>query len=278
MENQRYAIIIGAMKCGTSSLFALMTKHPQIIGSIIKEPEFFSPILRPNKRIHNYATYRELWPENLGVADPVLMEASTGYTKIPKQTGVAQRMHDYGIRPKLIYCVRNPIDRVASQYNFSLEKRFFAAGSKITDALYYNYSRYFTQLEPYRQTFGLHNIHIVDFDDIKIDARSVAQGLTRFLEIDGTFSFPIPERRNETRAVSQRAMRVYTSPRLSRYYWNLPRGPRNTLHKLYLKRGRKAPFAKLTQDQREFLYDELREDILRFGETFNFPVEKWGFV
>ena len=39
----RPAMIIGAMKCGTSSLFDLLARHPCIAGSIDKEPEFFAP-------------------------------------------------------------------------------------------------------------------------------------------------------------------------------------------------------------------------------------------
>lgn len=46
------------------------------------------------------------------------MEASTGYAKYPKRKNVPQRMFDLGIKPKFIYIVRNPIDRINSEINY----------------------------------------------------------------------------------------------------------------------------------------------------------------
>ena len=39
---EQYALIIGAMKCATTSLFAYLAEHPAIAPSTVKEPEFFS--------------------------------------------------------------------------------------------------------------------------------------------------------------------------------------------------------------------------------------------
>jgi hypothetical protein len=36
----RFGLIIGAAKCGTTSLFSYLQSHPQICGSRVKEPKF----------------------------------------------------------------------------------------------------------------------------------------------------------------------------------------------------------------------------------------------
>ena len=42
IPEDRYALIIGAMKCATTSLFSYLAEHPAIAPAKIKEPEFFS--------------------------------------------------------------------------------------------------------------------------------------------------------------------------------------------------------------------------------------------
>lgn len=44
IPHDRYLLIIGAMKCGTSSLYDYLSGHPQLCPALIKEPEYFPPI------------------------------------------------------------------------------------------------------------------------------------------------------------------------------------------------------------------------------------------
>ena len=48
------------------------------------------------------------------------MEASTGYTKFDER-GAAEAIHAYGLRPRLIYIVRDPFERIELHYNFMLQ-------------------------------------------------------------------------------------------------------------------------------------------------------------
>ena len=40
-EPKRFGLIIGAMKCGTTTLFNHLACHPQLAASRVKEPSFF---------------------------------------------------------------------------------------------------------------------------------------------------------------------------------------------------------------------------------------------
>ncbi len=42
MMINNFALIIGAMKCGTTSLFSYLAQHPEISACQPKEPDFFS--------------------------------------------------------------------------------------------------------------------------------------------------------------------------------------------------------------------------------------------
>jgi hypothetical protein len=77
-----YAIIIGSMKCGTSSLYSYLEGHPEICPAVGKEPEFFSENQAITVQVDNYS-----------VNDSVhkyALEASTGYTKYPSEPYVAK--------------------------------------------------------------------------------------------------------------------------------------------------------------------------------------------
>ncbi len=50
-----YAMIIGAMKCGTTSLYDYLQGHPEICSAITKEPEFFSENQDHGVQVKNYS-------------------------------------------------------------------------------------------------------------------------------------------------------------------------------------------------------------------------------
>ena len=106
-----YVLIIGAMKCGTTTLFDYLARHPQIAASRYKEVGFFA--------------FEEKWAlgfdwyEQHFNFDPTKhlygLEASTDYTKYPFCTGVAERMAAAAPRRfKLIYVMRHPLRRIES--------------------------------------------------------------------------------------------------------------------------------------------------------------------
>ena len=105
-----YAIIIGSMKCGTSSLYSYLAQHPEICPAASKEPEFFSENQGHGVKVEKY---EDLWNFGMSVHRYAL-EASTGYTKYPMEPNVAKNIRDYGIKPKFIYVIRNPFDRIQS--------------------------------------------------------------------------------------------------------------------------------------------------------------------
>jgi hypothetical protein len=102
-------IIIGAMKAGTTSLYAYLTEHQQIERALTKEVHFFD---------HHYARgvawYRANFPliEELG-SDRITGEASPHYLVHPH---AAERIAKVTPDVRLLALLRNPVDRAISHY------------------------------------------------------------------------------------------------------------------------------------------------------------------
>ncbi|NER51570.1 MAG: hypothetical protein F6J92_33995, partial [Symploca sp. SIO1A3] len=109
MKNN-FAVIIGAMKCGTTSLFYYLSEHPQITAAKDKEPHFFS---YDSNFAKGMSCYQALWdwqPEHL-----IALEASSTYTMHPKYLDVPERIAQVkDAEFRFIYVMRHPFARIES--------------------------------------------------------------------------------------------------------------------------------------------------------------------
>lgn len=185
IPDDAYVMIIGAMKCATTSLYDYLNAHPAICPAACKEPEFFS-----ENQSHglSVARYQDLWSFDCQ-AHRYALEASTGYTKFPSEPNVARHIHDHGLWPYFIYVVRNPFDRIASHFNFmsDFDPDWDHA---ITDGHLIETSNYYLQLEQFRRYFPDDRIHVIDFDDMATQPQTVLKGVYDFL---GLFPYYFPE-------------------------------------------------------------------------------------
>lgn len=113
-------IVIGAQRSGTSSLFAYLAQHPQLIPSYRKEVHFFDGGL--DHRVDTYqkgpAWYRAHFARQRAGATRKAFEASPFYMPHPL---VPQRIARLMPDVKLIAILRNPTERAISHYFFSRE-------------------------------------------------------------------------------------------------------------------------------------------------------------
>lgn len=106
-------MIIGFMKCATTSLYEYMVQHPQILPTSYKELMFFN-----NDRFFQMGIdwYLANFPLISSDSGCITGEASTLYVHYSK---VAQRVKDFFPKIKLIVMLRNPVDRAISHYFFN---------------------------------------------------------------------------------------------------------------------------------------------------------------
>lgn len=194
------AIIIGAAKSATTSLFHRLIQHPAIFnksqhhqeGSKIsfnkdKELCFFSddPI---------YAKGMDWYTDHFANAraDQLCIEASTNYTRWPQLPATAERMAKHVPNARLIYIVRHPVDRAYSHYVHRYTRElhpgepFRAAFEEHVevDPMCIDSSLYMKQLERFLEHYPRSAIHVLLTSDLKRHPRSTLDAVCQFLEID----------------------------------------------------------------------------------------------
>jgi hypothetical protein len=107
-------LIIGAQKCGTTSLHYYLCEHPDVYRARRKEIDYFWNDKKYNIRHSAYYHSQFPLPNKLPI-NGVVFEASPEYIYNPK---CASRIYTYNPDIKLILILRNPIDRAFSAWNF----------------------------------------------------------------------------------------------------------------------------------------------------------------
>jgi hypothetical protein len=99
-------IIVGAARCGTTSLYRNMIQHPSIVPASKKEIHYFDNGFR-----QGISWYRSQFIDNMGRA--ITGEASPYYMYHPL---APRRIANVLPNVKLIVLLRNPVDRAYSNY------------------------------------------------------------------------------------------------------------------------------------------------------------------
>lgn len=248
--------VIGAAKCGTTSLHAYLDLHPDISMSSRKEPAFFVSGRIYRRQVTDRERYLELF-------DPLALrrgESSVFYSSWPIYKGVPRRIHEAAPDARLIYLVRDPVERVPSQYvqqqvnrePGSLRYRGNSLGEVLADL---DPTRnpivakglYMTQIRQYLEFFPKESILVLDSDELLHDRKATLDQICQFLEVGPMPDDPrIDEERNRAESKAQEAewyVRLAHSASLRSLVDRLPGSVRDRL----VRGAQKAvsrPFAK----------------------------------
>ena len=189
-----HVVVIGAMKSGTTALFQTLRQHPEIAPSHVKETNFFCVARPRDLEPQRYAAHWSFDPSRHRWA----LEASTNYAKLPCFTNPAVFAHRLSpARFRFIYMVRDPVERIRSQYLHSLAEGWIQRPiheGVLEQALLI--SNYHFQSMPYLYSFGEDAFLVVRYEDFVQDRERVLQRICGFLEIDATFPFRDPGSQN----------------------------------------------------------------------------------
>jgi len=171
-------VIIGAMKCGTSSLHAQLAAQDGFLMSEPKEPNFFSD---DDVFARGLDWYRSLFRGGEGVLKG---ESSTHYTKRPTYPACFERLSAALPEARFIYVMRDPLDRLVSHYihEWTMGNVKGALTEEIeTRRELIDYGRYAYQLEPYLDHYGKERILPVFFERMKADPQGELSRIGAFL-------------------------------------------------------------------------------------------------
>lgn len=160
-------LVVGAMKCGTTTLAAQLAQQPGIFMTTPKEPNFFS----------DDAVWArgEGWYRGLFATAPegaLKGEASTHYTKLPTHPQTLERLAAVLDRPKLVYMIRNPVERAVSHHihewtEGAMSDDIVADFARHPELV--EYGRYGMQIAPYAERFGATSVLLTSLEALTAD-------------------------------------------------------------------------------------------------------------
>jgi len=189
---------VGAAKCGTTSLWVNLRKHPQIFLPKLREPSYFMSI-QPPPEMRNTScagdldAYQRLYQGALGfkaIGDP-----SLGYLW---DVNAARAIHEVCPRARIVILLRDPVERAYSHYHFfavlGRELPIWEAmhrNSSVNTENKWNFHQYYAEIGLYHEqvlryieTFGREQVGIYLFEDMQKDAWSVMSAICRHIGVD----------------------------------------------------------------------------------------------
>jgi hypothetical protein len=180
-------IIIGAQKCGTTSLYHYLIQHSQIQSRKRKELHFFT----------SYYGNGLKWYQQFFRTKKVCGESTPYYLFHPN---VAERIALAYPTVKLIVLLREPVERAFSHYNHEVSRGFEPLSFETAIAIeetrlatgqqsawqHYSYvarGKYAEQLGIYRQYFDYSQILLLKSEDFFAHPQATVDLVTEFLEL-----------------------------------------------------------------------------------------------
>lgn len=181
MSESGHFVVIGAQKCGTTTLYEDLKSHPDVsVGA--KES---SGLLKND--VTTEAGRRAYWsafpPRRPGRATG---EVSTEYTMLPTIDAAARAALVFEA-VKVIYIVRDPVARTISNHHHAFAAQHAPADIDVavrTVPELVENSRYATQLAPWLDAFGPDNVLVLKFESYMADRRRGFKEVQAFLGLD----------------------------------------------------------------------------------------------
>lgn len=268
------------MKAGTTSLYHYLREHPQVFMSRPKELNYFTIEQNWDRGIEWYeAQFHDVSRDVLAVG-----EASTSYSKHPHHNGVPERIGKVMPEVRLLYSIRQPIDRMRSQYVHRVsvgEEKAPIDRALIENPIYVNTSRYAMQIERYLEHFPLDRMLLVSSEALLERRVETMERVYGFVGVDPLLTpAPLEEEFYTTRARRSLRPSVAVMGRLpvARRLWeampeSLRRAGRRVATKGHDPRGKD-----MSCETRRRLEDALRDDVARLKDYAWPGFDGWGLI
>jgi hypothetical protein len=239
--------IVGNPKSGTTALYEMLRRHPQIFMPTLKEPNFFAVgeiTLRadsappsPNRTpgglpsVPPASGLPRTLDEYLALftaarPDQRAGEASPSYLRSPLAAG---RIAELAPAAQIVAILREPASFVRSLHMQYLQdhveterdlRRAIAKEEIVRDGRtvlrYSERVRYVEQLRRFHELFGRDRVLVLIYDDFRVDNAATVRRVLRFLEVDDGVAVPPLEANPTVRMRSVRLARLTLAVRTGR--------------------------------------------------------------
>jgi hypothetical protein len=287
--------IVGAPKCGTTSLFEYLNEHPQVFLAP-KEVHFFGSDLYPAQRPRDEAKYLRLFSPATNEAR--VGEASVWYLYSKR---AAREIRRFSPAASIIISLRNPVEMIHSLHShfvFSgLEEieefedairaetergrslPLWGSGRVATETRYLEVGKYCEQVERYLDEFGSEKVKIIIFDDLRENPPGVFREVCEFLGVSPEFE-PHFRIANPNKRVRSKGLRAFMSepPAPFKAVGRLvtsPGGRQKLLDRLQRLNARHVPRPPMPRSLREHLQSYFAPDVARLSELVGRDLNHW---
>jgi sulfotransferase family protein len=219
--------IVGHAKCGTTALYEMLRRHPQIFMPELKEPLFFASDLRARFQRRAAGPLPTELEDYLSLftpaeADQRVGEASSSYLWSHAAAGA---IADVKPDARIIAILREPASFLRSLHLQLLQnhieskkdlrkamaleearrsgKRIPRRSTRPQALMYSERVRYVEQLRRYHAVFPAEQVLVLIYDDFRRENEATVQRVMRFLEVDDTYPVEAMEANPTVRIRSQ---------------------------------------------------------------------------
>ena len=295
--------IVGAAKCGTTSIHNYLGQHPDIFFPHVKEPNYYSSVdsrikehyLKPKKDkkyqykiVRSSDVYFSLFEDSKNFK--IVGESSTSYIW---DKDAAQKIHNDFPEAKIIIMLRNPIKRAFSHYlmlrksgqeketdfyealktDKKREPKFWGKGA----FLYEDLGFYYTQVERYYKVFKKENIKVIIFEDFVENAKKGLLDVFQFLQIDESKIDDVDFNRKHNQFVAHKSKlsrTIVQAINKAGSFKNLvPLSLRNRVKERFFFKSDSKP--KMCDESQKYLNEVFKKEILKLEELLDINLEIW---
>lgn len=269
-------IVIGAPKAATTGLCLNLKRHPDIFISNPKEPFFFC---YDHKYAKGWEWYMSLFEGAEGKT--AIGEGSTPYSQIGTYPNTVGRIAKHLPNVKLIYSVREPLERIQSQWieqqSQGLTMLPFLRAVR-EDPQYIDAASYWTQINAYRQHFPDERILVLFFEEYRKDPQGVLRQCFEFLGVDPNVKIegaekPVYASKGKRSDIWLTNMMRRNVPGFLAIRDRVPKNVRSLASQLFKREIKERP----TWDQatRSWVLDQIRDDVIQFLRFYGKSDDYW---
>lgn len=288
--NKPNAFLIGAPKCGTTSLMRWLSFHPEVFVSSIKEPYYFADDLNIGQ-VKGIDDYECLFKSSQS-KHKVIIEGSTGY--LYSRNAVKNIIEYCDEPPKFIIMLRNPIEMSVSLHSqiyymgwddiddfekaWDLQYKrkcgyFIPNVCKEPKVLYYKdwcmlgeqLKRFIALVEDKGVSY-----HIMWIDDLRLSPAIEYRKLMNFLGIDSSIQIEFDVLNEAKTPKSNAVNRLFNMAYLMKKKLNIQKNFGLTKINSQIKTKKD-----ISLYMRKLLVSEFKDDICLLGQLTNRDLRKW---
>jgi hypothetical protein len=195
--------IVGHHKCGTTALYEVLRRHPQIFMPDLKEPRFFATDERGK---HSGSKYPRTLEEYLALFEPATADQRAGEAspQYLRSHTAARLIAEVQPAARIIAILREPASFLRSLHlqlvqdhvetESDLGKAFATEDLRFKGLMdrsatehvlrYSDHVRYVEQLRRYHAIFPSERVLVLIYDDFRRDNESTIRQVLRFLDVD----------------------------------------------------------------------------------------------